>query len=204
MNSVKSFTAVLDKTGQQIAEDINEFVEQFAAAKRSNNNSPTVVADNNQRSSDSIEDARQAAAECLAVLAKVKDDVRSTFDAANRQEYSDGRIIEQAEEALRRIVQTHSLGHADSQNRETLDTAEASGLIIRCRKYWKANTDHPLELGTLGSLKPYGEFLEFVSEQFELEPSILFDRELEVQQRERALKERIKSQQPSSSKVIND
>lgn len=199
MGGLANFITVLGKTGPQVSEDINEFVEQFEAAKRNLHSPIDEGLGDGAQLGKSEQDARKAAAECLDVFANVRDSVRSAFDVTNLREYPEGRIIEEAEEALRRIVQTQPIDCAKGRNKKSLNTAEASGLIIRCRKYWRENTDHPLDLGTKPSPKPYGEFLEFVSHQFELESNALFDRELEIREREQALKERVKTQpsQPS-------
>ena len=181
--------AVLGKTAQQVEEDIAEFVEQFQAAQRNNKKANDSGATNDMQLSDSEQDARKAAAECVHVLANISGDVRNAFNHANLEDYPKGRVIEEAEDSLRRIVQTPPIDCPATENRRTLDTATASGLIIRCRKYWKAHTDHPLDLGTASELKPYGAFLEFVSEQFEIDPTVLPNRELEIQKREQAFKD---------------
>ena len=123
------------------------------------------------------------------------------FNLANLQSYPKGRIIEEAEDALRRIVQTPSIDSPGSGEKRSLDTATASGLIIRCRKYWREYTDHPMDLGTKTAPKPYGEFLKFVSDRFELDPIALLNRELEIQKREQAFKALAKSQQSEPSEI---
>lgn len=192
---------VLGKTEQQVTEDINEFVEQFEAAKRNHQNTTDHAADCGTQLRDSEQDARKAAAKCLRVFAAIHNAVRNAFDVANSRGYPESRIIAEAEEALRRIVQTQPMEYSDSGSKKSLDTAEASGLIIRCRKYWKLNTDSSTDLGTKSSAKPYGEFLQFVSEQFELEPTALFDRELEIREREQTLKALVKSQQSAPPEI---
>ena len=180
---------VLGKTAQQVEEDIDEFVEQFKAAQRDNKNTHDRSETSEIRLSDNDQDARKAAAECLDALAKISEGVRSAFNLANRKDYPKGRIIEEAEDSLRRIVESPLIELPETGKNRSLDTAAASGLIIRCRKYWKAHTDHPMDLGTGPALKPYGKFLEFVSERFELEPTVLSNRELEIQKREQAFKD---------------
>lgn len=204
MTSPKDFMAVLGKTAQQVADDIDEFVEQFAAAARTHQNETDQGEAGDAQLSESEQDARKAATVCLGVLANIGDGVRNAFDAANRQDYPEGRIIEEAEKMLKRIVQTQAMDCADTGNKKSLDTAAASGLIIRCRKYWRENTDHPMDLGIKPSSRPYGEFLEFVSERFELEPSTLFNRELEIRERERAFKERVNSQQTEPTGIVGN
>lgn len=204
MSGAENFSAVLGKTAQQLVEDINEFVTQFKAAKRNNQNAIDPGASDDSQPQDSERDARQAAAACLAVLSEVSKNARSAFDAANLEDCPQGRVIEQAEQALRRIVQTEAVNYTQGCSKKFLATAEASGIIIRCRKYWQANTDQPLDLGTKASRKPYGEFLDFVAEQFEVEPAALFDRELEIRQRERVLQERMQSQRSQASETTDN
>ncbi|MDJ0957979.1 MAG: hypothetical protein QNI91_14015 [Arenicellales bacterium] len=189
MNKSDSFMDVLGKTAQQVEEDIDEFVEQFLAAQRNNKNADDLEGTSDVPLSTSEQDARNAAAECLDVLTNIGDGVRNAFNLANLKDFPKGRIIEEAEDSLRRIVQTPLIDHSETGKTKSLDTAAASGIIIRCRKYWKAHTDHPLDLGNGSASKPYGEFLEFVSARFELDPTVLSNRELEIQKREQAFKE---------------
>lgn len=193
MNTLDSFIDVLGKTPQQVEEDIDEFVEQFQTAQRNNKDVNDQGKTSEIQLSESEQDVRKAAAECLDVLTKINESVRDAFNVANLKDYPKGRIIEEAEDSLQRIVQTPLIDHLETGKKKSLDTAVASGLIIRCRKYWKAHTDHPTDLGTGSAPKPYGKFLEFVSERFELDPTVLSSRELEIQEREQAFKERAKS-----------
>ena len=192
MNKLGSFIDVLGKTAQQVEEDIDEFVEQFQAAHRSKQSEDNQGQTSELPLSKSEQDIREAASECLDVLTKASDGVRDAFNVANLKDYPKGRIIEDAEDSLRRIVQTPLIDDPETK-KKSLDTAVVSGLIIRCRKYWKAHTDHPTDLGTASAPKPYGKFLEFVSARFELDPTVLCNRELEIQKREQAFKERAKS-----------
>ena len=191
-NKSDSFMTVLGKTAQQVEEDIAEFVEQFQAAQRNNKNANDQGETSDIQLSDSEQDARKAAAECLHVLTNISEGVRHAFNQANLDDHPKGRIIEEAEDSLHRIVQTPPVDHPGTRNKKSLDTATVSGLIIRCRKYWKVHTDYPMDLGAASDLKPYGAFLEFVSEQFELDPAVLSNRELEIQKREQAFKQQAK------------
>lgn len=200
MNGSNSFMGVLGKNEEQIAQDIDEFVEQFEASKRSQKTTSAQGEGDEEQLYAGEKETRQAAAECLSVLVNIKEVVRDAFDDANPSN-NQGGIIAQAEAALQRIVQTESIGASGRGSVKTLDPAEASGLIIRCRKYWKLNTESPMDLGTHPSLKPYGEFLEYVSGRFELDPDVLFSRELEIRERERALKERARTQRSESGEA---
>ena len=199
MSNSRNFLAVLDKTDQQVAEDINEFVEQFEASRRNQNNTDDKEGGNGAELREDEQNARVAAARCLDILVNIRDDARDAFDAAHVQHYPDGGIIAEAEKALRRIVQTEAMEDSDDGNGKFLDPAEVSGLVIRCRKYWKEHTDCSMDPGTKPSPEPYGEFLEFVSKQFDLDPALLFDRELEIRAREQALRERARSRQPEQT-----
>ena len=177
-----------------MADDMEEFVEQFETSRRNQHTPDDQEGGNGFGSQEDEQNAKNAAAKCLEVLVNIGDEARDAFDSANAHDRPDGGVISEAEKALRRIVQTDDIGDFGDGNGRFLDPAEVSGLVIRCRKYWKEHTDHSMDPGTKPSPQPYGEFLEFVSEQFDLDSTMLFDRELEIRAREQALRERARSQ----------
>ena len=106
MNKPGNFIDILGKTAQQVEDDIDEFVEQFQAAQRNNKNANDQGQTSEIQLSKSEQDVRKAAAECLDVLAEISEGVRDAFNGANLKDHPKGRIIEEAEDSLRRITQT--------------------------------------------------------------------------------------------------